>query len=143
MWRFRKPPPPKNPAAEPIPTLTCSFCGKNQNQVRKLIAGPKVYICDECIDLCNDIIEKECQHDANFTGSETVPEKPLAQVERDEEEDESAGRVQVWPLSCAICSKSRKSAELLYLPAGVRLCVVCLDAIEKLIKATKDGEPQS
>jgi hypothetical protein len=37
-------------------TLKCSFCGKNQDQVRKLIAGPGVYICDECIELCNEII---------------------------------------------------------------------------------------
>ncbi len=39
--------------------LVCSFCGKDQDQVRKLIAGPTVFICDECIDLCNDIIEEE------------------------------------------------------------------------------------
>jgi len=39
--------------------LKCSFCGKSQKQVRKLIAGPMVYICDECIDLCNEIIEEE------------------------------------------------------------------------------------
>ena len=39
--------------------LKCSFCGKTQKQVKKLIAGPGVYICDECIDLCNEIIEEE------------------------------------------------------------------------------------
>src|ERR1700693_4318743 len=39
--------------------LKCSFCGKSQKQVKKLIAGPGVYICDECIELCNDIIEEE------------------------------------------------------------------------------------
>ena len=39
--------------------LKCSFCGKSQKQVRKLIAGPGVYICDECIELCNEIIEEE------------------------------------------------------------------------------------
>ncbi|MGH1505049.1 MAG: ATP-dependent Clp protease ATP-binding subunit ClpX [Acidimicrobiales bacterium] len=39
--------------------LKCSFCGKSQKQVKKLIAGPQVYICDECIDLCNEIIEEE------------------------------------------------------------------------------------
>jgi len=39
--------------------LFCTFCGKNQNEVRKLIAGPSVYICNECIDLCNDIIKEE------------------------------------------------------------------------------------
>jgi ATP-dependent protease Clp ATPase subunit len=36
--------------------LYCSFCGKSQHEVRKLIAGPSVFICDECVDLCNDII---------------------------------------------------------------------------------------
>ncbi|HTW98348.1 MAG TPA: ClpX C4-type zinc finger protein, partial [Acidimicrobiales bacterium] len=39
--------------------VKCSFCGKSQKQVKKLIAGPGVYICDECIELCNDIIEEE------------------------------------------------------------------------------------
>ena len=39
--------------------LHCSFCGKNQDEVKKLIAGPSVYICNECVDLCNDIIEEE------------------------------------------------------------------------------------
>jgi len=39
--------------------LVCSFCGKSQDQVRKLIAGPTVYICDECVDLCNDMIAEE------------------------------------------------------------------------------------
>lgn len=41
--------------------LYCSFCGKSQDEVRKLIAGPSVFICDECVDLCNDIIREEIQ----------------------------------------------------------------------------------
>jgi ATP-dependent Clp protease ATP-binding subunit ClpX len=40
-------------------TLCCSFCGKSQKEVKKLIAGPTVYICDECIGLCNEIIAEE------------------------------------------------------------------------------------
>jgi len=44
-------------------SLKCSFCGKGQNDVRKLIAGPTVYICDECIELCNDIIAEEWQEE--------------------------------------------------------------------------------
>src|SRR5687767_13207017 len=44
--------------------LKCSFCGKSQKQVKKLIAGPGVYICDECIDLCNEIIEEELSETA-------------------------------------------------------------------------------
>ena len=41
--------------------LYCSFCGKSQHEVKKLIAGPSVFICDECVDLCNDIIREEIQ----------------------------------------------------------------------------------
>lgn len=44
-------------------TLKCSFCGKSQDQVKKLVAGPGVYICDECIELCNEIIEEEIGHE--------------------------------------------------------------------------------
>jgi ATP-dependent Clp protease ATP-binding subunit ClpX len=47
--------------------LKCSFCGKSQKQVRKLIAGPGVYICDECIELCNEIIEEELAEPAELT----------------------------------------------------------------------------
>jgi ATP-dependent Clp protease ATP-binding subunit ClpX len=46
--------------------LKCSFCGKSQKQVKKLIAGPGVYICDECIDLCNEIIEEELSETQEF-----------------------------------------------------------------------------
>jgi len=52
--------------------LKCSFCGKSQKQVKKLIAGPGVYICDECIDLCNEIIEEELQ-DATEAGLVELP----------------------------------------------------------------------
>ena len=56
--------------------LVCSFCGKSQDEVRKLIAGPTVYICDECIDLCNDIIAEECDHEEALASSSGVP-KPV------------------------------------------------------------------
>ncbi|MBJ7243314.1 MAG: AAA family ATPase, partial [Solirubrobacteraceae bacterium] len=46
--------------------LLCSFCGKSQRQVKKLIAGPGVYICDECIDLCNEIIDEELAVPSSF-----------------------------------------------------------------------------
>jgi ATP-dependent Clp protease ATP-binding subunit ClpX len=56
--------------------LVCSFCGKSQDEVRKLIAGPTVYICDECIDLCNDIIAEECDQEEGLTSTSAVP-KPV------------------------------------------------------------------
>src|SRR6267143_2139848 len=53
--------------------LVCSFCGKSQDEVRKLIAGPTVYICDECIDLCNDIIAEECDQEESLSSTSAVP----------------------------------------------------------------------
>jgi len=54
--------------------LKCSFCGKSQDQVRKLIAGPGVYICDECIDLCNEILDEELVEGHGHPGGRPVPE---------------------------------------------------------------------
>ncbi len=53
--------------------LYCSFCGKSQHEVRKLIAGPSVFICDECVDLCNDIIREEVQESTAEGGDESLP----------------------------------------------------------------------
>ncbi len=53
--------------------LYCSFCGKSQHEVRKLIAGPSVFICDECVDLCNDIIREEIQDSVNAESSDHLP----------------------------------------------------------------------
>jgi ATP-dependent Clp protease ATP-binding subunit ClpX len=53
--------------------LCCSFCGKSQKEVKKLIAGPTVYICDECIALCNDIIAEEVEKDEPSTGADPTP----------------------------------------------------------------------
>ena len=53
--------------------LLCSFCGKNQGEVKKLIAGPSVFICDECVELCNDIIKEELQEgDTEITSSDEL-----------------------------------------------------------------------
>jgi len=62
-----------NDKSEGEKLLFCSFCGKNQNEVRKLIAGPSVYICNECVDLCNDIIKEEISESANTEEDESFP----------------------------------------------------------------------
>jgi ATP-dependent Clp protease ATP-binding subunit ClpX len=53
--------------------LYCSFCGKSQHEVRKLIAGPSVFICDECVDLCNDIIREEVQESSSNAKQDHLP----------------------------------------------------------------------
>src|SRR2546427_8134455 len=57
--------------------LYCSFCGKSQHEVRKLIAGPSVFICDECIELCNDIIREEgATADSARADKNKLPNRP-------------------------------------------------------------------
>ena len=64
--------------------LYCSFCGKSQHEVRKLIAGPSVFICDECVDLCNDIIREEIQEKSGTgTGSKLPTPHEINQILND------------------------------------------------------------
>src|SRR5210317_816681 len=65
----------KNGKSDGDRLLYCSFCGKSQHEVRKLIAGPSVFICDECVELCNDIIREELE-DTGETGHDKLP-KPM------------------------------------------------------------------
>ena len=53
--------------------LYCSFCGKSQHEVRKLIAGPSVFVCDECVELCNDIIREEIKEISPKQDKESLP----------------------------------------------------------------------
>ncbi|MCF6262410.1 MAG: ATP-dependent Clp protease ATP-binding subunit ClpX [Xanthomonadales bacterium] len=62
----------ENNSSESNKILYCSFCGKSQHEVRKLIAGPSVYICDECVELCNDIIREELD-ETNSSETEKLP----------------------------------------------------------------------
>ena len=107
MWPFTRErsipePEPQAPPAPTEPPLLCSFCGKTQDEVRKLIAGPSVYICDECIDLCNDIIAEE-----------------IAQSETD-------------PPKCWVCQDASKRRDLINVPRGVSLCRDCFHAMRSL-----------
>lgn len=60
--------------------LYCSFCGKSQHEVRKLIAGPNVFICDECVELCNDIIREEMEENTHVTGHKLPKPREIKQV---------------------------------------------------------------
>ncbi|MGB9904054.1 MAG: ATP-dependent Clp protease ATP-binding subunit ClpX [Desulfotomaculales bacterium] len=60
--------------------LKCSFCGKSQDQVKKLVAGPGVYICDECIELCNEIIEEELNEDLGLEIGDIPKPKEIKEI---------------------------------------------------------------
>jgi len=125
MWLFRRPraeKPGERPRAEESgKTYTCSFCGKSQDEVRKLIAGPTVYICDECIDLCNDIIAEEVDHEAQLEGPASPVSSPNA------------------PTWCRVCQLPKPAEEVVAVPA---LGVVCHRCVDMIRAATDDPEPE-
>jgi hypothetical protein len=94
--------------------LRCSFCAKSQGEVRKLIAGPKVYICDECIQLCVDIMAEEWEEEVRRTAEES----------RDNTNPQAMGAA-----VCALCDVPTSMGLLVEIPARGFLCFACLDAI--------------
>ena len=88
----------------------CSFCGKGQHEVRKLIAGHSVHICEECVDLCDEILTKESVSEAEVAAksASTTPAQRL----------------------CGICMEPRETDELVFLPHAAYLCAGCLEEIQ-------------
>jgi hypothetical protein len=103
--------------------VVCSFCGKNQDEVRKLIAGPYVYICDECIDRCNEIIEEECEE-------EQGPGEPPAPID-----------AFVNTAQCLLCSLPKGLDELVSLPERGFMCLACVDAVFEAADARRNVAP--
>jgi hypothetical protein len=111
MSLFRRPRPPRQPATEEV--LRCSFCNKTQRQVRKLIAGPAVHICDACVEVCVDII---------------ADDRRLADRNRQQ------APTNRWPASdawCAFCGKVTALETALMIQDRTLLCETCIAAIAK------------
>jgi hypothetical protein len=109
-----------------VQTLRCSFCNKDQNHVRKLIAGPSVFICDECVAVCVDIIAD----DSRFTGGTNI-EAPQAS----EPASLAAGLV----LRCSLCQMPATLEDVLPIPNRGALCPGCIGEIQAAI-AEHSGE---
>ena len=78
---------------DPNDNLFCSFCGKNQKEVKKLIAGPAVYICDECIQLCSEIIEEETEKEAGELSNLMIPKEIKRKLDEYVIEQETAKKI--------------------------------------------------
>ena len=83
--------------------LSCSFCGKSQKEVKKLIAGPTVYICDECIELCNDIIAEEYGQEEAPPTMEFILAHSGSQAAGARKRRSQAGVARVTSLEPAMC----------------------------------------
>jgi hypothetical protein len=101
--------------------LTCSFCGKNQQEVRKLIAGPSVHICDECVKLCSGIMAEELK----------------AMQSNDPKSKKQVGNARDDRL-CGICMEPRETDELIFLPHAAYMCAGCLEELQ-LVRDRQQG----
>jgi hypothetical protein len=99
-------------------SLTCSFCGKHQDEVRKLIAGHSVHICNECVHLCDEILTKEQIDEAPAPGKSSAK----SATER----------------LCGICMEPRETDELIFLPHAAYMCAGCLEELQAI--RDKHGE---
>src|SRR6188472_1815366 len=106
-------------------TLCCSFCGKSQKEVKKLIAGPTVYICDECIGLCNDIIAEEIEKESESFGLAPVPKPAEIKTVLDAKvgaEDVELGKSNILLLGPTGCGKTllaQTLAKILNVPFAI------------------------
>lgn len=96
--------------------LRCSFCNKRQNEVRKLIAGPKVFICDECVDVCVDIVADDSRFQEPVGAQ--AEKTPIAPPRRRQSVE-----------SCSLCGRTAAMNVLAVAGRGV-LCGDCADAVE-------------
>ena len=100
--------------------LSCSFCGKHQREVRKIIAGPTVYICDECIKLCNVILGEEVERE------QPAPEARPPSPERGEKKPNQV-------LCCSFCGKSHREVRKLIAGPTVYICDECIGLCNDII----------
>jgi hypothetical protein len=122
FWRNK---PDRSKRAVP-PVLRCSFCNKAQYDVRKLIAGPKIFICDECVVVCNDIIAD----DARFEKRHGIPDSRAI--------DEPLR----WPadadvIRCALCRMPTPVVDAVAIEKRGVVCPVCVDAVEAAAAARR------
>jgi hypothetical protein len=100
--------------------IHCSFCNKDQNDVEKIIAGPNVCICDECVDVCVGIIRGD---DHPLTEGFSVATPHIASSDR---------------VTCAICGKVAPAGDALALPGHGFLCRRCTEAVEASLELRRE-----
>ena len=106
--------------------LRCSFCNKSQRDVRKLIAGPQVYICDECVDICVDILAEDRREVPDHTPPGHVGYGPTTSLH-------------LQLTSCSLCHQPAPPEHMVAIHSRGALCPGCIGAIEAAVAAERDG----
>lgn len=105
----------------------CSFCGKRRREVLKLISGPRVFICNECVALCVGILEKEKAAEA--------ARLPLDVHHRQSEEKGAS-------LHCSFCGKPQRDVEVLIAGGEAWICNECLEISVEIVEEARKGQSQ-
>jgi hypothetical protein len=128
---FRKSRRGQTGSTPPPPDLRCSFCNKSQRAVERLIAGPKVYICDKCVDICNDILAED------RVLADKPARMPAPPLEPEGEPLENPPQARdLRPVRCKLCGMV--SSVEFCLPVAHRgwVCGACLDAVREVLDAS-------
>jgi len=115
------------------PVLRCSFCNNAQRDVRRLIAGPHVFICDECVQVCVDIIAQDTGLQGNVTGA--APEQvPQAR---------GSEGVAFRSVACALCHTLTPAEDLLWIRERGPLCPGCVSEVEATAAEVRESRPEA
>jgi hypothetical protein len=131
---------PQDSADRPLPVLRCSFCNKAQDNVRELIAGPSVFICDECVQVCNDIIADAARFSEGRSSAGRLD--AIAEV-KEGAEPQQFPRVPVSAsaVRCALCRMPAAIEDGILIPNRGVLCPGCIGEIEATVAETR--QPRS
>src|SRR5699024_10546786 len=129
--------------------LKCSFCGKSQEQVRKLVAGPGVYICDECIELCTEIVEEELGSEEETEFTEIPKPKEICDIlddyviGQDRAKKNLSVRSEKGQLKCSFCGKSQEQVRKLVAGPGVYICDECIELCTEIVEEELGSEEET
>ncbi len=123
---FGKKKPPSPPPADPVPVLLCSFCNKSQRQVKTMISGPKVQICNECIEICLAVL------------NEDVKDGFIARKDGWLEPEGHQWPVGASDLLCSFCRMPTAIEHTVMVPDRGILCPGCIGAIEAAVAITRE-----
>jgi len=131
---------PEDSAGLPRPVLRCSFCNKSQDDVRELIAGPSVFICDECVQVCNDVIADAARHSERVSRAGHLD--AIVAV-KEGAEPHQFPRVPVYApaVRCALCRMPAPIEDGMLIPNRGVLCLGCVGEIEATVAESR--QPRS
>jgi hypothetical protein len=132
----------KSPKQEPEVVACCAFCNRSQAEVSKLIAGPTVMICDDCVRTCVDIIADAGASDSPEDGEAAEEQQARLRARRLNAEGPDAvpeDRIPLWHVRCALCRQIIATEKAFSIEGRGLLCDDCLTAAQEIRRRRREG----